>query len=311
MPAQAGGTSTADYIGTWTGTWEGGGTGGFVLTLAKADEGKLGGRVSVTGEPTYETTLKTVSFDGKKMTATYDFPPDPKIGIVLTATFEGNSATGTWAARESGGTADVANGNVDGQAEVAQGLRHRDRIASPRMTSDPRFFVLVLFLALLVSLGARAQSAQVTQAPAAGAAPVEPVQPLPYSHKTHVGLGLQCRVCHTNPEAGKLMTYPPTAFCMGCHQSLATDRPSIQKLAGTRSRASRSPGCACIGCPTSLLAARFHLEAEVACTECHGPVAERDVIKLETNVTRMLGCQTCHDKRQAFTDCAACHAPRQ
>ena len=54
-----------------------------------------------------------------------------------------------------------------------------------------------------------------------------------------------------------------------------------------------------------------HLEAEVECAECHGPVAERDVIRLETNVTRMLGCQTCHDKRQAFTDCAACHAPRQ
>jgi len=109
IPAQAGGAST-DYTGTWTGTWEGGGTGGFVLTLAKAEGNKLGGRVSVTGEPTYETTLKTVSFDGNKMTATYDFPPDPKIGIVLTATFEGDSAKGTWAARESGGTTDVASG---------------------------------------------------------------------------------------------------------------------------------------------------------------------------------------------------------
>ena len=27
------------------------------------------------------------------------------------------------------------------------------------------------------------------------------------------------------------MTYPPTAFCMGCHQTIAADRPSIQKLA--------------------------------------------------------------------------------
>ena len=66
--------------------------------------------MSVTGEPTYETTLKTVAFEGKKMTATYDFPPDPQIGIVLTATFEGSSATGTWAARQGGGTTDVASG---------------------------------------------------------------------------------------------------------------------------------------------------------------------------------------------------------
>jgi hypothetical protein len=98
-----------DYVGTWAGTWEGGGSGGFVLTLEKRDGGKLGGNVSVTGEPTYEATLKTVSFEGNKMTATYDFPPDPQIGIVLTATFEGTSASGTWAARQSGGN-DVANG---------------------------------------------------------------------------------------------------------------------------------------------------------------------------------------------------------
>jgi hypothetical protein len=100
----------ADYVGTWAGTWEGGGTGGFVLTLEKAEGGKLGGKVSVTGEPTYEATLKTVSFEGKKMTATYDFTPDPQIVIVLTATFEGNAASGTWTARQSGGTTDVATG---------------------------------------------------------------------------------------------------------------------------------------------------------------------------------------------------------
>jgi c(7)-type cytochrome triheme protein len=54
-----------------------------------------------------------------------------------------------------------------------------------------------------------------------------------------------------------------------------------------------------------------HLAANVSCADCHGPVAERDVIALETNVTTMLGCVTCHDQRQAFTDCIACHEPRQ
>ena len=45
-----------------------------------------------------------------------------------------------------------------------------------------------------------------------------------------VALGLQCRNCHVNPDAGKLMTFPPSAFCMGCHQTIAKDRPAIQKL---------------------------------------------------------------------------------
>lgn len=103
-----GADAASAYAGTWGGTWEGGGSGGFVLTLEQVDGGKLGGKVSVTGEPTYDATLKTVAFDGNKMTATYDFPPDPQIGIVLTATFEAASATGTWAARQNG--ADVATG---------------------------------------------------------------------------------------------------------------------------------------------------------------------------------------------------------
>ena len=101
--------SAPDYAGTWEGTWEGGGSGGFVLTLEKAAGGKLGGKVSVTGEPTYATTLETVSFDGNKMTATYAFPPDPQIGIVLTATFDGAAANGTWAARQASGN-EVASG---------------------------------------------------------------------------------------------------------------------------------------------------------------------------------------------------------
>jgi hypothetical protein len=87
--------------------------GGRRLWRVRADARKrhgqrVTGRVSVTGEPTYKATLKTVSFEGKKMNATYDFPPDPTIGIVLVATFEGKDAKGTWAARQ--GASEVASG---------------------------------------------------------------------------------------------------------------------------------------------------------------------------------------------------------
>ncbi len=33
-------------------------------------------------------------------------------------------------------------------------------------------------------------------------------QPIPYSHKQHLAFGLKCQECHTNPEPGKLMTFP-------------------------------------------------------------------------------------------------------
>ena len=106
---QRSGAPPDELLGLWTGSWEGGGSGGFELTLAKGKDGAPGGGVSVTGEPTYKATLKTVSFDDKKMTATYDFPPDERLEVILTATFDGDTAKGTWSAREKGGS-ELASG---------------------------------------------------------------------------------------------------------------------------------------------------------------------------------------------------------
>ncbi len=101
----ANGSSSGDLTGVWTGTWEGGdaGSGGFELTLEKGKDGALGGRVSVTGEPTYKATLKTLSVEGKALSATYDFPPDESMEVVLAATIDAGTAKGTWSARQKGG----------------------------------------------------------------------------------------------------------------------------------------------------------------------------------------------------------------
>jgi hypothetical protein len=86
------------FVGTWTGSWDSGtSTGGFELTLEKGKDGAVGGRVSVTGEPTYKAVFKALSFDGNKMTAKYDFPPDESVEVALAGTFEGGKASGTWA----------------------------------------------------------------------------------------------------------------------------------------------------------------------------------------------------------------------
>ena len=95
-----------DLLGTWSGTWEGAGSGGFELTLEKSKDGPMTGRVSVTGEPTYKATFTTLTIDGRKMSATYDFPPDEGAEVVLAATFDDKKADGTWQVREK------ANGNV-------------------------------------------------------------------------------------------------------------------------------------------------------------------------------------------------------
>jgi Cytochrome c7 and related cytochrome c len=174
--------------------------------------------------------------------------------------------------------------------------------------TGPNRALLSLALLLLASLALRAQGPNTPQA----ASPAAPVQPLPYSHKTHLALGLDCRGCHVNPGDGKLMTYPPTAFCMACHRTVAADRPPIQKLAAFAASDAPVPWVRVYKLPDYVYWKHApHLQAGVTCVECHGPVNERDVIAQETNVVTMVGCLACHNKRQVYTDCGDCHAPRQ
>ena len=105
------GASTAEqFVGVWSGTWDGAGSGGFELTIEKGADGAVKGRVSVTGEPTYKAAFKTLSFDGKKMSAKYDFPPDESAEVVLAASFEGNKASGTWSIHAKGNDNEAASG---------------------------------------------------------------------------------------------------------------------------------------------------------------------------------------------------------
>jgi hypothetical protein len=106
------GQSTGEkYIGTWAGTWDGAGSGDFELTLDKAKDGPLGGRVAVvTDGGNYNADLKSIAFDGPKMTAKYDFPLDTSAEVSITATFADKSAKGTWAMHPKGQDAEVAAG---------------------------------------------------------------------------------------------------------------------------------------------------------------------------------------------------------
>ena len=100
------------FAGTWTGAGEGAGSGGLELTLAKGKNGAMTGQVSVTGDPTYKAVFKTLTFDGNKMAAKYDFPPDESTEVVVAVTFDGKTATGTWSAREKASGADAAAGTL-------------------------------------------------------------------------------------------------------------------------------------------------------------------------------------------------------
>ena len=46
------------------------------------------------------------------MTAKYDFPLDPSAEVVMTATFDGGTAKGTWSLRAKGQADEIASGGL-------------------------------------------------------------------------------------------------------------------------------------------------------------------------------------------------------
>ena len=101
------------YAGMWSGTYDGAGTGQFEMTLAKAQDGTKTGKVDVTTEGgNYSADLTSVVFEGPKMTAKYDFPLDPSAEVIMTATFEGSAAKGTWSLRPKDKPDELASGGI-------------------------------------------------------------------------------------------------------------------------------------------------------------------------------------------------------
>lgn len=135
-----------------------------------------------------------------------------------------------------------------------------------------------------------------------------PVQPIPYSHKTHLMLGLECQGCHSNPEASGLMTFPPSSKCMQCHETVATDKPSIKKLASLAKSSESIPWVRIyVVLPGVQWNHRKHLDAGMKCETCHGQVADMDTMAKVKSVTSMAGCLNCHKIHNAATTCITCH----
>ena len=104
-------------------------------------------------------------------------------------------------------------------------------LAPKRNLRHLRFAGAVLLQGLIVHVTVATAQMPKQQIPNNVAPHPAPAQPIPYSHKTHLALGLNCQNCHVNPEPGNLMTFPATSKCMQCHVDVAKDRAPIQKLA--------------------------------------------------------------------------------
>jgi hypothetical protein len=172
---------------------------------------------------------------------------------------------------------------------------------------------LLLTAPFVLVFSVRAQEPTGTQAmkplvPANLAEHQPPLQPIPYSHKTHLALGMDCKTCHMNPDPGKLMTFPATSTCMSCHAAVAKNKPAIQKLAAFAKSQQDVPWVRVYAVlPGVNWTHRKHLNAGMKCETCHGDVAQMDAMSEATSVTTMGVCISCHKANNAPTVCQTCH----
>jgi Cytochrome c7 and related cytochrome c len=138
-----------------------------------------------------------------------------------------------------------------------------------------------------------------------------PIQPIPYSHKQHLALGLKCKECHSMPDPGEIMGISDASRCMTCHVSIKKDSPAIQKLAAFASVGRPVPWIRVYQIPSYVeFSHKAHLDAGASCETCHGPVAERDRMAREVDIS-MTGCMNCHRANKATLACTSCHEERK
>jgi hypothetical protein len=114
-------------------------------------------------------------------------------------------------------------------------------------------------------------------------------------------------MCHPNAAKAERATLPAAAQCMACHSSVSKDSPDIRKLAALHKEGKPIPWKRVYRLPDFVFFSHAtHVDARIACAECHGPVEQRDTLAAEV-VHNMKTCMACHSARSASNKCHVCH----
>mgnify|MGYP003345373158 CR=1 FL=1 len=124
------------------------------------------------------------------------------------------------------------------------------------------------------------------------------------------GTALRCtEMCHEGVTQSPVAGLPSVNTCLGCHASIATDKPLIQQFTMQQEKGfdlawQRVYGYA----PQSHVKFNHapHIRASVECATCHGDIANQTVAQRNVNL-HMGVCVTCHREKNASNDCLTCH----
>ena len=136
-----------------------------------------------------------------------------------------------------------------------------------------------------------------------------PEQPIQFTHKLHVGLGVQCLYCHPGALRGPSPGLPTQAKCWGCHQQVAKTLTS-PKLAILVDYVKNNKPIEWV--PVAQVPDfvhfnhRPHIAAGLNCENCHGDLSKMEIYE-NPQVMNMGWCLNCHKQYKASIDCWTCH----
>ena len=131
-------------------------------------------------------------------------------------------------------------------------------------------------------------------------------EPLPFSHKRHAALKVECAYCHEKAAAGERAGFPAASKCMVCHREVAKDTEAIQRLAALANDTTIVPEKPLYTLPDFVFFSHAKHKEKVSCDTCHGNVWAGDAVKLQLSM-KMKGCVDCHKSSRATVTCTACH----
>lgn len=136
-------------------------------------------------------------------------------------------------------------------------------------------------------------------------APVK--QPVVFSHSRHAKVGLECSVCHPMAEPGDLAGIPQRAECLNCHQDADSASDAFRSLFEHERNGRAIEWVRIYQLPNFVFFShQLHLDAKADCQTCHGPVASREVLWKEKEIS-MKACVDCHKTNRASVNCKLCH----
>ena len=131
-------------------------------------------------------------------------------------------------------------------------------------------------------------------------------EPVPFSHKRHGELKVECAYCHEKAATGERAGFPTASRCMVCHQEVAKDSDAIRRLAALAKDTVIVPEKPLYKLADFVFFSHARHKQKVSCDICHGDVWAADVVSLKLSM-KMKACVDCHKSSRATVTCTACH----